>query len=64
MLLISNACDASYAPFCKHLFVENFTDAVTPVVPITTDNAHLLESGYEARTEYELPVFVTVLQHP
>ncbi|GBE59547.1 hypothetical protein, conserved [Babesia ovata] len=45
-----------YAPFCKHLFVRNFTDALTGFLPITVDNEHLLRSGYIARTEKELPV--------
>ena len=46
-----------YAPFCKHLFVENdFTDAVTNVLRITPDNEHLLRTKYEARNEQELPV--------
>mmetsp|Transcript_23617 Transcript_23617/g.54043 ORF Transcript_23617/g.54043 Transcript_23617/m.54043 type:complete len:204 (+) Transcript_23617:116-727(+) len=47
-----------YAPFCKHLFVPNFTPAQLNVLPITTQNQHLLRSGYEARTEQELPVLV------
>ncbi|GIX62138.1 DUF3228 domain-containing protein [Babesia caballi] len=45
-----------YAPFCKHLFVENFTEASSGALPITQDNVHLLRSGYVARTEKELPV--------
>ncbi|KAG6613887.1 Uroporphyrinogen-III synthase [Phytophthora cinnamomi] len=45
-----------YAPFCKHLFVKNFTGARLNMVPITQANAHMLMSDYEARTEYELPV--------
>ncbi|KAK1933278.1 hypothetical protein X943_002974 [Babesia divergens] len=52
-----------YAPFCKHLFVENFTDAKIGIIPITEENRHLLSSdhrnvrsGYLARTEKELPV--------
>nr|CCA21935.1 conserved hypothetical protein [Albugo laibachii Nc14]CCA24785.1 conserved hypothetical protein [Albugo laibachii Nc14] len=47
-----------YAPFCKHLFVENFTDTRTNMVKITQANAHLLMSEYEARAAYELPVLV------
>lgn len=27
-----------YAPFCKHLFIENFTDAISGYVKITKDN--------------------------
>ncbi|CAI5711685.1 unnamed protein product [Peronospora destructor] len=45
-----------YAPFCKHLFVKNFTRARLNMVPITRANASMLMSDYEARTEYELPV--------
>lgn len=35
-----------YAPFCKHLFVENFTETVLPLVKITPANQHLLRSVY------------------
>jgi hypothetical protein len=46
-----------YAPFCKHLFVENdFTNAVPNVLKITPENEHLLRSEYQARNERELPV--------
>lgn len=48
----------SYAPFCKHLFVENFTDTRVNMVPITQANARLLLSDYEARVPGELPVYV------
>lgn len=47
-----------YAPFCKHLFVENFTDTRVNELPITQANARLLLSDYEARTDRELPVLV------
>ncbi|GLD99728.1 hypothetical protein PINS_up008456 [Pythium insidiosum] len=47
-----------YAPFCKHLFVENFTDTRVPVVPITQSNSRLLQSDYESRVPHELPVLV------
>ena len=47
-----------YAPFCKHVFVPNFTPAVTPYLEITDANRHLLRSGYEARTEQELAVLI------
>lgn len=50
--------EARYAPFCKHLFVENFTDTRTNTVKITQANAHLLMSDYEARAAHELPVYV------
>ena len=45
-----------YAPFCKHLFVENFTEAKSMFLEITPENEHLIKSDYEARAEYELPV--------
>jgi hypothetical protein len=45
-----------YAPFCRHLFVKNFTDAKMGVANITDHNAHLLRSAYCARREGELPV--------
>lgn len=45
-----------YAPFCKHLFMPNFTQAKVGTVSITNENQHLLRSAYEARTEKELPV--------
>ena len=47
---------AGYAPFCKHLFIENFTGALSGVVAITEDNHTLLRSEYVARREGELPV--------
>ena len=43
-----------YAPFCKHLFVPNFTDARVNVLPITKENEHLLRTKYEARNEKEV----------
>lgn len=45
-----------YAPFCKHLFVENFTVAQSGVAPISEENRHLLKVGYKARRPEELPV--------
>ena len=45
-----------YAPFCKHLFVENFVDTTLYYSKITEENRHLLQTTYEARTEQELPV--------
>lgn len=45
-----------YAPFCKHLFVENFADAKAGVVRITPENQGFLRTGYVARREGELPV--------
>jgi hypothetical protein len=51
-----NKLKDGYAPFCKHLFVDNFTETLTPLVKITKDNDHLLRTFYEARRETELPV--------
>ncbi|CAM9395884.1 unnamed protein product [Pylaiella littoralis] len=45
-----------YAPFCKHVFVSNFAGVKTSTIEITPENEKLLVSGYEARTEKELPV--------
>jgi hypothetical protein len=48
-----------YAPFCKHLFVENdFTNATVNVLKITPENEVFLRTKYEARNEKELPVLV------
>jgi hypothetical protein len=45
-----------YAPFCKHLFIENFTDAIGAYVQITPANEQFMKSGYEARRENELAI--------
>ena len=45
-----------YAPFCKHLFVENFVGCSVNALGITPENEHLVRSGYSARTDYELAV--------
>jgi hypothetical protein len=45
-----------YAPFCKHLFVPNFTSAPIGYLRITPQNTSLIRTAYEARTEQELPV--------
>ena len=34
-----------YAPFCKHVFVPNFTSAQLSTLRITKYNEHLLRSG-------------------
>lgn len=38
-----------YAPFCKLVFIRNFTNAENPVCEIADDNRHLLQSGYKLR---------------
>ena len=45
-----------YAPFCKHVFVENFVNAKGAVAVITPENEALLRTGYSSRTEKELAV--------
>jgi hypothetical protein len=45
-----------YAPFCKHIFIENFTDMTPSAVEITEENEGFIKTCYEARTEKELPV--------
>ena len=47
---------AGYAPFCKHLFLDNPTPTLCGFAPITDDNRHLLRSGYVARRPGELAV--------
>jgi hypothetical protein len=45
-----------YAPFCKHLFLPNWTGCLVSVLKITPDNENLLRSGYQSRRPEELPV--------
>jgi len=45
-----------YAPFCKHVFLKNFTGARCGALAISDANRSLLRSGYSARTPTELPV--------
>lgn len=45
-----------YASFCKHLFVPNFTSATSGTVELVPELMPLVESGYEARRQEELPV--------
>lgn len=46
-----------YAPFCKHIFIENdFTNATVNILEITPENEKHIRSRYEARNEKELPV--------
>jgi len=45
-----------YAPFCKHLFLENPSQTRCGFAPITDENRALLKSGYLARREGELAV--------
>lgn len=45
-----------YAPFCKHLFIPNFTDAAVGAERLTPDNVQSLRSGYLKRRPEELAV--------
>ena len=45
-----------YAPFCKLIAIENFTNARVGSMKIDISNYQYLRSGYSARTEKELPV--------
>jgi hypothetical protein len=48
-----------YAPFCKHLFIENDFDGGKDirvnVLPVE-GNEHLIRTSYQARNDKELPV--------
>lgn len=50
------ALTEGYAPFCRHLFLENPSPTPCSFAPITQENSHLLRSGYIARREGELAV--------
>ncbi|CAK60305.1 unnamed protein product (macronuclear) [Paramecium tetraurelia] len=45
-----------YAPFCKHIFIENFTETPNYILKITQENEYLIKTAYKARNERELPV--------
>ena len=47
-----------YAPFCKHLFIENFAGVECGYATITAENAQLVESCYDSRKEGELAVLI------
>ncbi len=47
-----------YAPFCKLLFIDNWTDARTGTLEITPRNEKFLRSCYKNRRPEELPVLV------
>ncbi len=47
-----------YAPFCKLHVHRNWTSTRCLTAPITDANRHLLRSGYEARSQTEVPVLV------
>ena len=45
-----------YAPFCKHIFIPNFSEAKVGAVEVTESNRHLIKSGYTKRRPEELAV--------
>lgn len=50
------ALKPGYAPFCKHLFIGNFTDAISGCKLLTPENEVHLKAGYESRRPNELAV--------
>lgn len=53
----ASALKNGYAPFCKHVFIVNEWQGIcASAVAITDANQSMLKSGYEARSERELPV--------
>ncbi|KAL3144486.1 hypothetical protein ABBQ32_004226 [Trebouxia sp. C0010 RCD-2024] len=55
------ALTEGYAPFCKHIFVPNFTGAKLGSLSITQQNRHMLQTGYSRRRPEELPVLSRML---
>ena len=52
-----NKLQDGYAPFCKHIFIENdITDAQVNVLAITPENEKFLRTKYETRNDKEVPV--------
>lgn len=47
-----------YASFCRLMWFENWTKAQAGIIPITSEICGLIQSGYEARRETELPVLM------
>jgi hypothetical protein len=45
-----------YAPFCKHLFVDNFAGCAGAVAEVTPASERHLRTGYVSRTDKELAV--------
>lgn len=55
---------SGYAPFCKHIFVENFTDAKVSTLPITKENKDHIR--YAAGSSIDLvwvAAMSTAIQH-
>lgn len=51
-----------YAPFCKHLFIENTSETCAGYTEITAENAGAIRTGYVARRDGELPVLTRWLE--
>ena len=48
-----------YAPFCKHLFVQNFVKGLKPChIEINKETEKLIISKYDSRQKNELPVLI------
>ncbi|KNG76987.1 flagellar associated protein [Plasmodium falciparum IGH-CR14] len=47
-----------YADFCKHIFIENFTEATVETMEINNKNRDLIKTDYISRRDNELPVLV------
>lgn len=60
LVALCNATDVplvdGYAPFCKHLFLENSSDTRAAFAPLTDATEPFLRSGYVARREGERAV--------
>lgn len=48
--------DEGYAPFCRHVFIPNNTDARVDAIEITEELLPLIKSGYRSRRPDELAV--------
>jgi len=67
--IAKSSCDRvklieGYAPFCRLLFIDNFTNAKTGTVPITMDNFQYLQSDYKKRTPNEKAVLTRFFNIP
>ncbi|KJP89210.1 hypothetical protein AK88_01088 [Plasmodium fragile] len=47
-----------YAGFCKHIFIENFTEATVETIEINNKNRDLIKTDYISRRDNELPVLI------
>lgn len=57
----NTVCDG-YAPFCKLMFLENWTDTRSGTTEINSRNESFLKSEYVSRTPGELPVLTRWLE--